>query len=146
MRFPSLVALFAATALWATPVYADDDDWFDDYDSEESDDEWERFDEDDSEIDMDDDPEEIDEEGTEDESSNGNPDDGFDLLEEEIAEDRIGDEGEDTAKIYRSAQDKAHDLGFEEELIFWGQYLERYPKSLFSWWVIFTADFNIIKK
>ena len=132
MRLSSLVALFAATALMGAPAFADDDDWLDDFETEESeDDDWERMDEGDSDIDMDADPDEADseeEEGFDEDLE----DDGFDLLEDSIEEDRIGGEGEDTAKIYRAAQDKAHDLGYEEELIFWGKYIEDYPNSIFS--------------
>ncbi len=135
MRLTSLVALFAATTLWAPPAFADDDDWLDDYETEDSeDDEWDRFEEDDSDIDMDDDPDE--ESGDllegDEEGEDPNEEDGFDLLGEETGEERPSGEGEDSARIYRAAQDKAHNLGFEEELIFWGSYLEQYPNSLFS--------------
>ena len=131
MRLSSLVALFAATALLGAPAFAEDDDWLDDYETEDSeDDEWERMDEGDSDIDMDADPDDADNEG--DGFDEDLDEEGTDLLEDVISQDEIGGQGEDTAKIYRAAQDKAHDLGYEEELIFWGKYIEEYPQSIFS--------------
>jgi len=130
MRATVLFALFSS-ALFTSPVLADDDDWFGD-DSEESseDEEWDRLEDDDSDIDMDSDPDEADSESSTD--PDDLEDDGADLLDEEIANDEIGGDGEDNAKIYRSAQDKAHNLGYEEELIFWGKYVEKYPNSIFA--------------
>jgi hypothetical protein len=39
--------------------------------------------------------------------------------------------GEDSADIYRKAQEAARDLAIDEELLAWEKYLEKYPKSLF---------------
>ena len=110
-------------------AYADDDDWFDDEDDTE--DEWERMEEGDSEIDMSDDPEI--EEGDEEEEGDdsGEWDDSEDLLDDDVQEDEIGGEGFDNARIFRAAQSRAYELGVEEELIFWEQYLENYPNTLF---------------
>ena len=118
------LSLFAAGPLLERPAFADEEDWFSEEDDE--DEEWERFDEADSEIDMDDDPEIIEgEEGAEDENEGG------DILEDVVEEDVIGGEGVDNARSFRAAQTRAYDLGVEEELIFWEQYLERYPNTLF---------------
>jgi hypothetical protein len=39
--------------------------------------------------------------------------------------------GEDSADIYRKAQEAVRDLAIDEELLAWEKYLEKYPKSLF---------------
>jgi hypothetical protein len=39
--------------------------------------------------------------------------------------------GEDSADIYRKAQDGARDMSIDEELLAWERYLTKYPKSLF---------------
>lgn len=44
----------------------------------------------------------------------------------------IGGPGQDTARIYRDHVSKMEDLGPDEEIISWEQYLERYPNSLFK--------------
>jgi hypothetical protein len=139
MRTLFLITLFASTSLFSPSAYADDDDWLDDNETEDSEDEeWDRFDDDDSDIDMDADPDEADQEAPEEESTEEEEeatdslDDGFDLLDEEERGETLSEEGEDTAKIYRAAQDKAHNFGYEEELIFWGKYLDKFSSSIFA--------------
>ena len=52
--------------------------------------------------------------------------------EEGDAEDvEIGGPGEDTADIYRKFLNNMEDLGPDEEIISWEQYLQKYPNSLF---------------
>jgi len=109
---------------------ADDDDWFDEED--DSDDDWERMDEGDSEIDMSDDPEIDEEEEGADNGESWDGDDDEDFFGDEVNEDQIGGEGFDNARIFRAAQSRAYELGVEEELIFWEQYLEEYPSTLFQ--------------
>ncbi len=40
--------------------------------------------------------------------------------------------GEDTAELYRKAQDQSRDMNVDEELLLWEKYLAKYPKSLFK--------------
>jgi hypothetical protein len=136
MRTLFLITLFASTSLLGTSAFAEDDDWLEDDGTEDSEDgDWERMEDDDSDIDMLDDPDEV-ENKNETEGEEGDEDaalgEGIDLLDEEGETDTLNKDGEDSAKIYRSAQDKAHNLGYEEELIFWGSYLKKYPNSIFD--------------
>lgn len=39
--------------------------------------------------------------------------------------------GEDTAELYRATTDRTRNMGPEEELLTWEQYLQKYPNSLF---------------
>lgn len=50
---------------------------------------------------------------------------------EELGEDEIGGEGQDNVEIYRTFIDNMDDLGPEEELISWEEYLAKYPNTLF---------------
>ncbi len=53
----------------------------------------------------------------------------FDDEEEAVP---IGGPGQDTARIYREFKDNIEDLGPDEEIIQWEQYLSQYPNSLFK--------------
>jgi hypothetical protein len=53
----------------------------------------------------------------------------FDDDDEEV---QIGGPGQDTARIYREFGDSIEDLGPDEEVIQWEQYLRKYPNSLFQ--------------
>ena len=53
----------------------------------------------------------------------------FDDEEEAVP---IGGPGQDTARIYREFGDNIEDLGPDEEIIQWEQYLGQYPNSLFK--------------
>ena len=102
-----------------------DESFFDEEDNEE--DKIERFEEADTE-------EEAEPEGDEDWTDSGEePVDG-DFFEEEDAEEgevEIGGPGEDNAKVYRKFLLQMDDLGPDEEIISWEQYLQKYPNSLF---------------
>ena len=57
-----------------------------------------------------------------------------DFFEDEEGEEEnveIGGPGQDTADIYRSFLNGMEDLGPDEEIISWEQYLQKYPNSLF---------------
>jgi hypothetical protein len=53
----------------------------------------------------------------------------FDDEEEAVP---IGGPGQDTARIYRDFKNNIEDLGPDEEIIQWEQYLSQYPNSLFK--------------
>ncbi|MEE2751555.1 MAG: hypothetical protein VX519_08985 [Myxococcota bacterium] len=133
MRHFSILLLLGS--LSAFPVFVstahaqDDEDWLDDFEEEEDEEFTEREDEGDTEIDMDEDPENIEDE----ESLDDDLEDETDFLDEDsdIEADQIGGEGVDNAKIYRGTLNRVREMGYEEELINWERYLERYPNTLF---------------
>jgi len=127
-----LLGSLFAYPVFESPAYAqDDEDWLDDFEEEEEDDEaFERGDEGDSEIDMDSDPENIEEEESLEGDEAGEESDFLDE-DSDIEADEIGGEGVDNAKLYRATLNRVREMGYEEELINWERYLERYPNTLF---------------
>jgi hypothetical protein len=103
-----------------------DDSFF--RDDEEEEEKIERFDEADTK-------EEAEPDGDEDWTDSGEePVDG-DFFQEDDTEEtevEIGGPGQDSAKIYRSFLNQMEDLGPDEEIISWEQYLQKYPNSLFQ--------------
>lgn len=74
-----------------------------------------------------------DEEPSDDIKFEDSEDDDLDFRDEETQESiKERGPGEDTAEIYRAAQNKAKEMGPEEELLLWERYLQKYPKSLFA--------------
>jgi len=62
-------------------------------------------------------------------ADDGDDDFNFDDEEEAVP---IGGPGQDTARLYREYKDNIEDLGPDEEIIQWEQYLSQYPNSLFE--------------
>ena len=75
--------------------------------------------------------EEASEEALDDLDFGADQEDEFDFDDEEEAV-PIGGPGQDTARIYRDFKDNIEDLGPDEEIIQWEQYLSQYPDSLFK--------------
>jgi hypothetical protein len=136
MHYFSILFLMGSLAI--SPVFVptamaqdDEDDWLDDFEEEEDNGEGvDRESEGDSEIDMDEDVESIEEEVS---GEEGEAEDEADFLDDEsdIAADEIGGEGVDSAKLYRGSLNRVREMGYEEELINWERYLEKYPNTLF---------------
>ncbi|MCP4805070.1 MAG: hypothetical protein GY913_22425 [Proteobacteria bacterium] len=108
--------------------FTDDTFDLDDFDAEDEEDdiEIERLDEGDD-LDASDEP-------IDDDDYGGDPDgEELDFSDEldELDDDEIGGEGQDNVEIYRSFIDNMDDLGPEEELISWEEYLDEYPNTLF---------------
>ncbi len=61
----------------------------------------------------------------------GDQEDEFSFEDEYEEQVEIGGPGQDTARIYRTYKENIEDLGPDEEIIQWEQYLEKYPNSLF---------------
>ena len=57
---------------------------------------------------------------------------GDDILGNDVAGDKIGGPGEDTASIYRAAVERYANSPPDEEIIRWEAYVEKYPKTLFQ--------------
>ena len=108
--------------LTSTTAWAQDDDWLDGEDEEET--KREEGEADDIELDEDPDEESIDGRVTE-------PSDGLDLGEEYETQAFRG-EGEDDADIYREFKAELERLDPAEEAISWQEYLDKYPKSIFK--------------
>ncbi len=105
----------------ASTAWAQDDDWLDGDDEEET----TRNDEDVEDIDLDEDP---DEENID--SRTAEEGDGL-YLGEEYETQKIRGEGEDDADIYRDFKAELERLDPAEEAISWQEYLDQYPKSIF---------------
>ena len=105
----------------ASTAWAQDDDWLDGDEEEET----KRNDDEVEEIDLDEDPDEANIDGR-----TAEEDDGL-YLGEEYETQKIRGEGEDDADIYRDFKAELERLDPAEEAISWQEYLDQYPKSIF---------------
>jgi hypothetical protein len=78
------------------------------------------------------DAEEGSEEALDDLEFGGDDDEDEFLFEDEEESVPIGGPGQDTARIYREYKENIEDLGPDEEIIQWEQYLSQYPNTLFG--------------
>ena len=105
----------------ASTAWAQDDDWLDGDEEEET----KRNDDEVEEIDLDEDPDEANIDGRTAEEGDGL------YLGEEYETQKIRGEGEDDADIYRDFKAELERLDPAEEAISWQEYLDQYPKSIF---------------
>ena len=141
MRWSLLLTMMAGLSFSSVALAQDDDEDEDEIDFTDDTFDLDEFDddedyEDDVEVERMDEGDDLDsmDEPIDDDDYGGDPEgEELDFSDEldELGDDEIGGEGQDNVEIYRSFIDNMDDLGPEEELISWEEYLEKYPNTLF---------------